>query len=63
MAERLTKCKSCGSTDVETVSLVNPDTHDMNCDAMLRCNTCKCVFNGLVASPRYYRDREEGWLI
>jgi len=63
MAERLTKCKSCGSVDVDTVSLLNPETHDMNCDAVLRCNSCKCVFNGRVTSPHYHEQRAKGWII
>jgi hypothetical protein len=63
VAERLTKCKGCGSVDVETVTLLNPDTRDMNCDAVLRCNSCQLVFNGRVGSPYYHEQRVRGWII
>ena len=63
MSERLTKCKSCGSVDIETISLLNPETCDMNCQALLRCEDCKCVFEGRVTSPYYEKQRERGWII
>ena len=63
MAERLTKCAGCGSTDVETLALANPETTDMNCKALLRCNACSHVFEGKVASPHYEKERERGWII
>jgi uncharacterized Zn finger protein len=63
MTERLTKCASCGSTDIETLALFNPETTDMNCKAMLRCNACSLVFEGKVTSPHCEKERERGWIL
>ncbi len=63
MAERLTRCQKCKSVDLETLVLVNPETTDMNCKALLRCRDCSHVWEDRVASPHYEKMRREGWII
>jgi hypothetical protein len=52
MSEQITLCPSCKSIDVRTVSIYNPDTSDMNCEARLACNQCLHEWDGLVTSPK-----------
>ncbi len=63
MSERLTQCLGCGSTNVETVKIHNPDTHDMNADATLRCLDCNHEWEGRVTSPKKEEQRANGWII
>lgn len=63
MSERLTTCPECGSTYVVTVKIHNPDTHDMNADATLKCHDCDHEWEGQVTSPKTEEDRDNGWSI
>lgn len=63
MSERLTKCPECGSYHVETVTTHNPETHDMNAKATLRCRDCKHEWEGKVMSPRMRENRRRGFCI
>ena len=62
MSVRLVQCPACSSTNVGTEKLHNPDTHDLNCDATLRCEDCGKQFEGRVTSPRTERAQKQGWL-
>lgn len=63
MSERLTACPQCRSTAITTVKLHNPETHDMNCDADLRCEDCKHEWVGRVTSPYCQEQRRQGFWI
>jgi len=60
MAQRRTKCPECQSWRVETVKIHNPDTHDMNANATLRCLGCDHTWEGRVISPRQQELRRKG---
>jgi len=63
MSERLTTCPSCNSTHVLTVKIHNPDTHDMNANATLKCGDCGHEWEGRVTSPYMEEQRSNGWVI
>jgi hypothetical protein len=63
MSERLSRCPACQSLDVETVKVHNPETHDMNSDATLRCRSCEHEWEGLVTSPYYEDQMDRGFIL
>jgi hypothetical protein len=63
MSERQTLCPKCRSWRVDTVTIHNPDTQDMNARATLKCIACGHTWEGSVMSPCHKRQRERGWRI
>ena len=57
---RSTRCPKCESLDVETVKIHNPDTHDMNSNATLKCRTCGHVWEGRITSEYHLEQRRRG---
>jgi transposase-like protein len=63
MSERMIQCPKCRSVNVETVKVHNPETHDMNADATLRCRDCNHEWEGRVGSDYHHEQRRRGWRI
>lgn len=63
MSERITTCPSCGSDDVKTVRLHDPDTHDLNCRADLECRKCGRAWEGRVTSPWTESEMKRGSIL
>ena len=61
MSERLTLCPTCRSRFVSTVVIHNPETHDMNARATLKCDDCQHEWEGRVTSPRTQDDIDRGF--
>lgn len=61
MADYEPRCPSCGKVGAEVVEVKNPDTLDLNAQAVLRCPTCLVRWEGLIPSPAYRAGREKGW--
>ncbi len=62
MSERQTLCPACKSLDVQVQRLLNPDTHDLNCKALLICR-CKHEWEGSVTSPWTEEQRANGFVL
>ncbi len=62
MSERLLSCPECGSLDVDTKSVHDPDTRDMNSRATLKCCDCDHEWEGLVTSRWCEHQRAMGFI-
>ena len=62
MSERITLCPECNSSNIETVKIHNPDTHDMNSQATLLCRACKHIWEGLIKSDYMADQQREGFV-
>ena len=51
MAQRLNQCPKCKSTLVSVLKIHNPDTHDMNANATLKCISCLHEWEDKITSP------------
>ena len=38
--EMSVRCKKCNCPSLEEIKVLNPDTTDMNMDAILKCSSC-----------------------
>lgn len=63
MAVRMNKCTECGSTSLETIKELNPDTHDANMDVICRCNECGKEDQYKTMSPWNHEQRRLGYWI
>lgn len=60
MAVRQTLCPKCEGRHIEVLKILNPETHDMNADADLKCVTCEHLWVGRITSPRHEKLRARG---
>jgi len=63
MSEKISKCPNCNSISVSTLIVYNPDTLNMNCDCLFKCNDCKNEWNGQRTSEAYRIKRDRGEII
>ena len=63
MAERRIKCPKCFALDSDVLVIHNPDTDDMNANATLQCWDCLHTWEGKTSSPKYERDKENGFVM
>lgn len=63
MTERAVVCHDCHSQDVKLLFLENPETREMNCNAVFYCNKCKCNFRTTTCSPYYKNERDNRWIL
>jgi hypothetical protein len=65
MSERQTHCPACKSLDVKVQRLLNPETHDLNCKALIFCMALGCghSWEGWVTSPWTEEQRAKGFSI
>lgn len=59
----LNQCPKCKSTVTLTIKIHNPETQDMNADAILQCEDCKHIWEDIVASPYTEEQYKLGWII
>lgn len=62
MAVRLNKCNKCGSTSLDEIKVINPDTTEMNMDAVLRCEECGYQDTYKVQSNYTKKMRKRGFI-
>jgi hypothetical protein len=62
MSERAVVCNACNSNNIQLLFLENPNTKEMNCNAMFYCNACKCKFRTITCSPYYQNERDNRWI-
>lgn len=60
MSERVTTCKRCGSRDMKTLKVINPDTTEMNMDALMECDDCGLEAVYQIASNYHRNQRKHG---
>lgn len=62
MSERLTRCIKCGTSNLTTLKIINPDTTDMNMKAKLKCDECSHMAIYDVMSNHFKIKRSRGFI-
>jgi uncharacterized Zn finger protein len=62
MSVRRPKCKKCDGVKLELLKELNPDTHDLNMDVLVKCTTCGDEHVNRVMSHHTKKRRRRGML-